>query len=223
MYLASDRFSPDDSDIFVSIRTTAKDEWSTPVNIGGRNIYMSRRDNINDNFSLGIPEHLGCVGDGGLNTDKTDQGPMYYDDDGDSSLYFSSNHPTNIEGFCGHDIYKVEFEDGKIEGDSIQLVKELSSSANDLRPQLRKDGSEVYFDGNRNGPEFQDEIFVATGKDRENKFSTPQPVVEINSSKHERRAVLRNKGTELYIMTNRFGSLEKVDIWGSTRTELEDD
>lgn len=256
MYLASDRFSPDDPDLFVSTRSTAKDEWSTPVNIGGvvnavgsweicpalsydkrtlffvsdrvggcggRDIYMSHRNNINDNFSWGEPEHLGCVDEGGLNTDKTDQSPMYYeDDDGDSYLYFSSNRPTSIEGFGGHDIYKVEFEDGKPEGDSIEIVKELSSSANDHRPQIREDGLEVYFDSNRNGPEFQDEIFVATRKDRERKFSTPQSVVEINSSKHERRAVLGNYGRELYITTNRVGGLGKVDVWVSTRSKIED-
>ena len=256
MYLASDRYSPDDPDIFVSTRATVNDTWSTPVIIGGevnavgsweicpslsydsrtlyfasdraggcggRDIYMSRREDISVNFSWGTPKHLGCVADGGINTDKTDQGPMYYEDDEDNAyLYFSSNRPADKRGFGGHDIYKVELDDGEPESDSIRIVKELSTSANDLRPQLSEDGLEVYFDSDRNGPSFQDEIFVATRKKPKGKFSVPKPVVSVNSSKHERRAVLGNKGTELYITTNRSGSLGKVDVWVSTRNKIDD-
>lgn len=249
LYVASDRDTGSDMDLYVAERNNVDEDFGAPqrlVNLnaagkddvcpalshdghvlffasartggcGDRDLWMTRRQNANDNFGWNQPVHLGCV----VNSTKVDQGPSYYEDsENNKFIYFSSNRPSNNPDFGGHDIYRMSlFDDGTPDESTVTLVAELSSMANDHRPFLRKDGLEVIFDSNRNGPATLNDIWTATRTSTDMPFSSPAVITSTVSEKNEVRAVLNWDGTKMYITSNRPGSLGSIDVWVSTRTK----
>ena len=68
-----------------------------------------------------------------------------------------------------------------------------------------------------------DQIYVATRKNAEEAFSTPELVQSIadGSKDVNRRPTLGNDATELYYTANRAGGNGSVDVWVSTREKTE--
>ncbi|MDH5546113.1 MAG: hypothetical protein OEZ43_10995 [Gammaproteobacteria bacterium] len=184
-----------------------------------RDIYMSTRDDVNDDFGWSAPVHLGCSSNGGFNSAKVDQGPYYHETaTGDNYVYFSSNR---TGGKGGHDIYSVKLgSDQSPIVDTIQGIDAVNTSKNDHRPALSNNGLELYLDSNRRADLVGDHIYVATRLSTNHAFSEPTVVEAIaNGSKDvNRRVSLANEDTELYYTTNRTGGSGKVDVWVSTRT-----
>ena len=191
-------------------------------NTARRDIYMSTRDDVNDDFAWSEPVHLGCSETGGFNSAKTDQGPSYYEDKkGDAYIYFSSNRNG---GKGGHDIYIVKLGDDETpDVSTIENVDELNTEKNDHRPYVRKDGLEVYFDSNRDEEPAGDQIYMAIRKNAHVRFEEPKLVENVAAGGKDinRRAVLANHGTELYYTANRAGGSGSVDVWVSTRPKTE--
>lgn len=156
------------------------------------------------------PMHLGCYPDG-PNTDKAEFSPSLFEaGDGETYLYFSSNGYPDSQG---QDIYESRvLADGTVTAG--RRVAELSTSADDRMPNVRKDGLEVVFSSNRQGFNGQD-IYVATRASTSHPWNAPVRIdnTAINTAADETRASLSGDGTRLY-----FG--RSGDVFYSTRQKL---
>jgi hypothetical protein len=246
------------ADIWVSHRATIDSSWGTPQNLGpainspgdetgpvvsidghtlyftsnrdggfgAEDIYVSRRHNKRDDFGWQAPENLGEM----INTPDKEAFAIPFEDDatGEVSLYFVSNRPG---GLGDDDIYVSTLQhDGNFGPPT--LVAELSSSAADRHPDIRRDGLEFFFMSNRSGsiPNANGllsyDIWVSTRTSTSDLWSTPINVGPfINSSRHDGRPSLSFDGMTLYFFSSRPGNvgdpkLMYFDIWASTRTKL---
>lgn len=253
LYFASDRDSGADMDLYVAERNSVDEPFGTAQSLGdlnaagaddvcpslshdghilffstarsggcgNRDLWMSRRQDNADNFSWDSPVHLGCV----VNSSAVDQGPSYYEGEDDQKyIFFSSNRASNDPDFAGHNIYSMKlYNDGTPDESTVEIVRELSSLAHDHRPYVSKNGKEVFFDSNRNGPTTGQDIWTATRDDKDDTFSSPVPVNHVSSDKNDVRAVMNWKGTEMYITSNRAGGNGAVDMYKSTRSKKDKD
>ena len=154
-------------DIYVSRRASANDEWEPPQNLGpainsdvldncpfvtpdghtliflrnpglaGIDLYVSSRRNKRNDLGWKPAVPLAA-----LNTPSDEFGVTGYldEDTDDLVVYFTSNRPG---GSGGTDIYKSRTRgDGTLRPPT--LVAELSTSANDQFPSVRKDGRELF-------------------------------------------------------------------------------
>jgi hypothetical protein len=247
LYMASNRkrFVGDprtDLDIWVSRRAGTEDPWGPPENLGAPvnstsddfcptpvrggglffvsrkvtpgvtcgaagtgDIYFARRSPVH---GWGEPRHLGC-GPDGPNGPLDEQGPSYVEA-GDPSLYFSS----------GPDIYMSrEKADGSF--GPAAPVAELNSGANDVQPNVRKDGREVVFSSNRMGGIGLMDIWSARRDSVDDPWSTPVNLgPNVNTGAGETRPSLSWDATTLY-----FGRAPGLpvtgDIYVSTRDKVD--
>lgn len=157
---------------------------------GGDDIYASR---LHETRGWAAPTNLGCA----VNSAGNEASPSLTD----TELYFSS---TRAGGPGGSDIYRSAF-DGTSFGPPA-IVAELSTSANDNRPNLRRDGLEVYFDSNRSGGLGGIDIWSATRMTTAEAWSTPTNLgANVNSGANDLRASLSWDGTTLYFGSTRAG------------------
>ena len=143
---------------FVSRRTTAE-------SCGLGDIYFSR---LNPVHGWATPSHLACAPEG-PNSDLDEQGPSYVEVDGRTLLYFSRSS-VSVPG----DIYVGE----KVAGGSFgpaSPVAELNSAANDIQPNVRKDGLEVVFSSNHAyaGAQGGQDVYVSTRASADDPWSAP--------------------------------------------------
>ncbi len=145
------------------------------------------------------PMHLGCAPHG-PNTAGAEFSPsLFVAGNGETYLYFSSNgYPDSV----GQDIYESRvLADGTVTAG--RRVAELSSSADDRMPNVRKDGLEIVFSSDRAGPPNQD-IYVATRPSTLHPWRALVriPNRAINTASGETRASLSGDGTRLYFGRN---------------------
>ena len=244
------------TDIFVSRRASTNDPWGTPVDLGpninlpasdefcptlsidahhlyfvssrtggcgGSDIYVSRRQDKNDDTSWEAPVNLGCHPNG-PNSAANDITPSLFEDDEEiTHLYFSSNRPG---GVGGSDIYDSILQPDGTFGPGTN-VSELNSTANDLRPNVRRrDGREIFFESTRPGTLGFSDLYTATRESNLDPWSTPKHLDEgltppvVNSAFIESRASLSWDGTELYFGSNRPGGFGDQDIYVIRRTRI---
>lgn len=250
LYIASDRDTGSDMDLYVSERSSKNEAFGAAQSLGAvnaagaddicptlsydghtlffastrsggcgnRDLWVSRRHNAKDNTSWGPAINLGCT----VNSSTVDQGPSYYEDKNNQKyIYFSSKRATNDADFAGHNIYSMKlFDDGTPDESTLAIVRELSSLADDHRPHVSKNGKEVFFDSNRNGPTTGLDVWTASRADTSSSFSSPSRISIVASDKNDVRAVMSADGTELYFTSNRSGGFGKIDIYRSTRTKV---
>jgi hypothetical protein len=221
-------------DIWVAQRSSTSEGFGTPVNLGapvnssandfcptpvrgnglffvsnraggcgGADIYFAR---LSPTQGWTAPAHLGCT----VNSAGDEFSPAYVEENGSGTLYFSSN------GGGSHDIYRsVELADGSF---AVPLpVNELNTSANEFRPNVRKDGREIVFDSDRSGGLGATDIYAATRSSVDEPWSTPVNLGgAINSDAAESRASLSWDGQTLLFGSTRAGE-GSSDIYFSTR------
>jgi hypothetical protein len=127
---------------------------TVPGSFGAADIWVSRRDNVHDDFAWGAPENLGP----GVNTNQVDGGPGYFENEegGAPQLYFNRSATAVVGG----DIYVSELAaDGSFGG--AVPVSELNSDATDQRPSISSSGLDIYFHSDRPGSNSMD-IWVST-------------------------------------------------------------
>jgi Tol biopolymer transport system component len=96
-------------------------------------------------------------------------------------------------------------------------VNELNTSANEFRPNVRKDGREIVFDSDRSGGLGATDIYAATRSSVDEPWSTPVNLGgAINSDAAESRASLSWDGQTLLFGSTRAGE-GSSDIYFSTR------
>ena len=195
--------------LFVSSRVTDDDCFPGDAEPGGSppagDIYLTRRSPATGEWDE--PLNLGCLAAGGPNTAGHEFSPSLVETAQGTFLYFSSNgYPDDgLPNKGGHDIYVSRvYADGTV--GPGQRVVELSgtladgSPAQDLMPNVRKDGLEIVFSSNRVNGGGDHDIFVATRSSTDRPWSPPVRISNpsINTTSGETRASLSGDGTRLH-------------------------
>ena len=234
LYLVSDRPSGMGAlDILAAHRASTDDAWGDPENLGlpinssandwsptpvpGHGLFFvsTRADScgLDDiyftrfkNGSWEEPQNVGCQ----INSAAFDFGPSYFEDEsGNGILYFSSNRAGS------QDIYSC------VDFGPAQLVPELNTTLNDVRPNVRKDGLEIVFDSNRSGTFGLLDIYTASRATTADQWSTPTNLGSlINSTGNDARPTLSRDGLTLLFGSNRAGGDGQSDIYISRRENL---
>ena len=243
LYIASNRPGGQGLlDIWVAHRPNRHAPWGAPENLGepvnsaaddfcptpirGGGLFFVSREALPGSCGLGDiyftrysraegwrePQHLGCAPDG-PNSPLDEQGPSYVEAGWKASLYFSSSSAT-VPG----DIYVSTGLAGWGFGPATPVAELNDALANDIQPNVRKDGREVVFSSNQAGTLGAQDIWVATRRSIHRPWSTPVNLGEaVNTTAAETRPSLsRNARTLLFGRTP--GPEGIGDIYVATRT-----
>jgi len=208
------------------VNSTANDFCPTPVRGGGL-FFVSREAlpgscGIGDiyftrfNFSQGWrePRHLACAPEG-PNSPLDEQGPSYVEVDGKALLYFSRSS-MSVPG----EIYASERLAGGSFGPASPVSELNDATANDIQPNVRKDGRELVFSSNRSGTLGGQDIWAATRDSVHDPWSAPLNLGEaVNTSAGETRPALSWNAKTL-IFGRAPGPEGMSDIYVSTRAKV---
>jgi WD40 repeat protein len=151
------------------VNSAADDFCPTPIKHGGGLFFVSRealpgscgmgdiyfaRNDRKDGWSE--PQHLACAPDG-PNSALDEQGPSYVEAGPDASLYFSRS-----SGAIAGKIFVSRGEAGGDFGPATPVAELNDTVANDIQPNVRRDGLEVVFSSNRAGTLGAQDIWAAT-------------------------------------------------------------
>lgn len=187
-----------------------------PGGCGGFDIWVARRLSEHSFAHWSPPENLGCQ----VNSVGVELGPSLIEDhDGTVYLYFSSGLRPGGLGFG--DIYVSTLQTDGTFGPA-RPISEFNTPFNEIRPTVRGDGLEIFFDSNRPGSmEGSPDLYTSTRASTSSPWTTPVNLGPmVNSSAIDGGARLSSDGTELYFMSNRPGGFGNQDIWVITRTEM---
>ena len=250
LYIASNRTGSAGLDLWVAHRGSTGEAWSDPVNLNdelgadlntgadefcptpvrGNGLFFVRRPSLcglgdiyfaryNPAHGWSEPERLACA-PAGPNTALDEMGPSYVEAGGGARLYFSSSRTAAQGGLVLGDIFVSSVgADGTF--GPAELVAALSDPlANDIQPNVRKDGQEVVFSSNRSGGNGAQDIWVATRENGGETWSLPANLgTNINTSASESRPSLSWDGETLY-----FGRAPAAggpgDVYVTTRSKV---
>jgi hypothetical protein len=222
LYLASNRPNGKGGlDIWVATREKKSGSWGAPQNLpepinsasddfcptplrGGGLLFVSRRVEAGVTCGLGDiyfardkpthgwsePEHLACAPDG-PNSDLDEQGPSYVH----GRLYFSrSALPAGNTG----ELY-VSTKTGHMTFGPATAIAELNDAgANDIQPNVRKDGREIVFSSTRSGGAGGQDIWTSTRDSARDPWSAPVNLGgNVNTSLGESRPSLSRDAEQL--------------------------
>jgi Tol biopolymer transport system component len=183
-----------------------------PGGYGKQDLYLSRRHNKRDDFGWETPVNLGA----NVNGAENDYTPSLIEDDtmNQVTLFFSSDRPG---GIGSADIYSSELLSDGTFGWATP-VPELNTPLADERPNVRKDGLEIFFNSNRPGTIGLHDLWVATRTSTTLPWDPPINLgPAVNSTANEFRPSISFDGRTLYFHSNRTGSLGSVDIYVTSR------
>ena len=219
LYMATNRSGGKGGlDIWVSSRATTNDGWGAPVNLpesinsasddfcptpieGGGLFFVSRRTvegvtcglgdiyfaRLNPSSGWSESEHLACAPDG-PNSNLDEQGPSY----AQAHLYFSRS-----SGTVAGDIF-VSRKQGQDFGPASPIPQLNDAAANDIQPNVRKDGRELVFSSNRAGGQGGQDIWTSTWSASDGAWSAPVNAgTGINTPLGESRPSLSNDARQL--------------------------
>lgn len=208
------------------VNSTADDFCPTPVRGGGLffvsrealpgtcgmgDIYFTR---FNPSQGWREPEHLACAPEG-PNSPLDEQGPSYVEVGGKALLYFSRSS-LSVPG----EIYASERLAGGSFGPAAAVSELNDATANDIQPNVRKDGRELVFSSNRSGTLGGQDVWAATRDSVYDPWSAPLNLGEaVNTGAGETRPALSwNAKTLLFGRAP--GPEGMSDIYVSTRAKL---
>lgn len=187
---------------------------------GANDIWVSRRNDTNDDFAWGAPANLGSD----VNLATNDQAPMYLQsaEDGSANLYFNRG----VNALLQADLYYAPVtRDGETLGPAVFVAELNIAGANEARPTVRADGREILFWSSRTGGLGATDLWRSTRRSVHDPWSPPENVgAPINTSVGEVTPSLSHDGRTLVFASNRPGSTPSpsgapsFDIWISTRT-----
>lgn len=223
-------------DIWMAMRERADDPWGAPTNLGapinsaaddfcptiardghlfffvstrrggcgGADIYTSR---VRDDHGWDRPTHLGCE----VNSSTDEASPFTLPERAEGPvLYFSSLRTGN------GDIYVSESHGGVF--GPAGLVPGVNTAAADLRPNLRRDGLELFFESTRPGGLGGADLYAATRGTTLEPWSIPTNLgPNVNSAAAETRPSLSWDGTTLFFGSTRAGGEGASDHYVTTR------
>jgi Tol biopolymer transport system component len=204
--------------------TLAKNELSLyfsstrPGGSGGFDIWVSQRPSRSEPW--GPPQSLGAA----INTGFNDQGPAISRDG--HFLFFVSDRPG---GYGGQDIWvswRAHTRDDFAWQAPVNLGAGVNSDANDHGPGYFENDDQgvplLYFGSDRPGGLGLDDVYVAA-LTRSGYFAPATLVAELSTPDADVGPEVRHDGLELYLHSNRPGSLGLFDLWVSTRKTVLDD
>ena len=214
------------------INSTADDFCPTPVRGGGL-FFVSRRvvagvtcglgdiyfARFNANHGWSEPQHFACA-PAGPNTALDQQGPSFVEIEGNKYLYFSSSRAPAQGGFVPGEIYVSE-RAGDDFGPGVAVGKLNDPTANDIQPNIRKDGRELMFSSDRGGGLGGQDIWVSTRGSTSDPWSTPVNLGSaVNTAAAESRPSLSWNADQL-LFGRAPGPEGGSDIYVTTRDKLE--
>lgn len=185
-----------------------------PDDFGGNDIVVSRRATVGDPW--GPPQNLGPA----INTEFDEQAPSLSLDG--HRLFFNSNRP---DGFGGQDLYVSRRRNSRDDfdwGPTVNLGDGVNTPANEAQPAHFEDDATgtvtLFFTSNRVGT---DDIYASTLLPDET-FGPPLRIEELSSPQIDRQPAIRRDGLEMFLASNRPGTVGGLDLWVSTRASTSD-
>jgi hypothetical protein len=180
-----------------------------PGSCGMGDIYFARLD---PSGNWGEPRRLACAPTG-PNSALDEQGPSFVDLGRRELLFFSRSSAT-VAG----DIYVAKRRAGGSFGEAVPVVSLNDPAANDIQPNVRKDGREVVFSSNRSGTLGGQDVWIATRARVGDPWSTPVNLgAAVNTAAGETRPSLSWDALTL-LFGRAPGPEGSGDIYVSTRT-----
>jgi hypothetical protein len=207
------------------VNSAADDFCPTPIRGGG--LFFVSREALPGSCGLGDiyftrhsrehgwsePEHLGCAPDG-PNSPLDEQGPSYVEAGPGAKLYFSRSSAA-VPG----DIYVSSGRAGWGFGPAAPVAELNDAVANDIQPNVRKDGREVVFSSNRTGTIGGQDIWVATRRSIHDPWSAPLNLgAAVNTAASESRPSLSRRARTL-LFGRTPGPEGMSDIYLATRSK----
>jgi WD40-like Beta Propeller Repeat len=245
LYMASNRPGGQGLlDIWVSRRESRDEPWGAPENLGepvnsaaddfcptpirDGGLFFVSREALPGSCGLGDiyftrfdpnrgwrePRHLACA-PVGPNSALDEQGPSYVEVRNKELLYFSRSSAT-VAG----DIYVSRRPAGGSFGDAVPVAELNDAAANDIQPNVRKDGREVVFSSNRAGTLGGQDVWLATRDTLREPWSAPVNLgPAVNTGAAETRPSL--SWNALTLLFGRAPGPEGMsDIYAATRVKL---
>lgn len=183
----------------------------------GADIYVSQRLSVDDPW--GAPQRLGP----NVNTTDNETAPTLSPDG--HLLFFARDGRT---GLGATDLYVSRRRDKRDDlgwEPGVNLGSGVNTAANEAQASLFEDeeteNTILYFSSNRSGGSGLDDIYTSTlGPD--GTFGPAVPVPELNSSSNDRQPAVRRDGLEIFLGSDRPGTLGGIDLWVSTRATTRD-
>jgi hypothetical protein len=231
-------------DIWVARRDSTSEPWGEPENLGepvnsaaddfcptpvrGGGLFFVSREALPGSCGLGDiyftrfeptrgwtePRRLACA-PAGPNSALDEQGPSYVEVGRRAWLYFSSSSAT-VPG----DIYVSKRRAHGSFGPAMPVAGLNDSAANDIQPNVRKDGREVVFSSNRAGTLGAQDVWIATRERVGDPWSVPVNLGSaVNTSAAETRPSLSWDARTL-LFGRAPGPEGSGDIYVSTRAPL---
>jgi WD40 repeat protein len=179
--------------------------------LGSVDLYVSQRASVDDPW--GTPVNLGPT----INSTSGEANPVFSRDE--HTMYFQSDRPGGLGSI---DIWVSHREHTHDDFDWQPPVNlaEINSTASDNAPayfENEEDGlPQLYFASDRPGGAGGLDIYVSE-QTTDGSFGTPVRVAELNSTGGDTRPTIRHDGLEIFIQSNRAGTIGLADLWVSTR------
>jgi hypothetical protein len=196
------------------------DDWLGSVSGDARTLVIDRfQDTLNDLFIASRSSVSAPFGDAmpldELNTAAREStGTLLADG---LEIYFASDRaPTTSSG-----LWRASRQTVDDSFDTPVPVEELNAGHLDEHV-VTPDGLAVYFTSTRPGSDFGGRnIWFAERPSRDQPFSDPRPLDELNSSANDRAPGISADGREIFFTSNRANGAGELDIWRATRAGVD--
>ena len=189
---------------------------SRPGGFGGRDIYVSQRDSVDDDW--GAPVNLGAT----INTAATEFVPAFSRDG--HWMFVGSDRPG---GFGGPDIWaswRPHTHDDFGWQAPINLGPNVNSASADGEPSYfeNDDGAapQLFFVSTRPGGLGSNDLYMSELQ-QDGTWGPATWIPELSSSGNEARPSIRHDGLEIFFRSDRAGGVGGNDLWVATRDTVD--
>lgn len=185
-----------------------------PGGVGLGDIYVSRRNNPNDDFAWDGITILGSD----VNTANGVENAADYlqsAEDGSANLYFNRSVAPNPPEIY----YAPVSRNGETRGPAMYVSELNIVTANDQHVTIRKDGRELFFSSNRAGGLGMFDIWTSSRSNPHQPWSPPTPLgAPMNTAAADQQPTLSADGRTMVFTSTRTGGFGGSDLWISTRS-----